>query len=94
MEINNFSQYLEDLCRRHVDLLHDTKGIHFLDMNDKMNTGIDSQLCYPCVIMEKNSYKYSGEEGSYNKERDHLLFVISFHILVRAKKKSVTQSES
>lgn len=76
MEINNFSQYLEDLCSRHVDLQHGLKGVHFVDLNDKKNTSIDSELCYPAVVMEKASYKYSGEEIAYTKDRDYLIFVM------------------
>lgn len=75
-EIKDFTAYLEHLCRRHVDIRHEYDGKHFVNMNDKVISGNDSQLCYPCVLLEKDAYKYDGQEGAFVKDRDYMIFVM------------------
>lgn len=76
MGITNFSQYLEDLCRRHVDIRHGVDGVHFIDSEDEKNTSLDSVLCYPAVILSKGSYHYTGDAVHYGKEHEYMLFVV------------------
>ncbi len=76
MEITNFNEYLEELCRRHIDIRHEENGVHFVDSEDKKDTSLDSVLCYPAVILSKGSYHYNGDAVRYAKEHEYMLFVV------------------
>lgn len=76
MDITNFSQYLEDLCCRHIDIRHQVDGVHFVDSEDEKDTSLDSVLCYPAVILSKGSYHYTGDSIRYGKEHEYMLFVV------------------
>lgn len=77
MEITNFSQYIEQLCRRHVDVRHEELGQkHFLCSTDEMTTSLDSRLCYPAVILTKGSYRYDGADGGLSKDYDYNLLIV------------------
>lgn len=77
MEITNFSEYIEHLCRRHVDVRHEANGEkHFLCSTAEMETSLDSVLCYPAVILAQGSYHYDGSDGSYHKSYDYNLLVV------------------
>lgn len=75
-EIKTFGDYLENLSTRHIDIKHSKEEMHYVDTRDEKNNSIDSTLCYPCVLLEKNSYKYVGSHISYQKDRDYLLFIL------------------
>lgn len=75
--ITNFSEYLEHLCTRHIDIRHDPSGeIHFIDSQSEKETSEDSVLCYPAVIIEKGHYQYTGSEVAMNKGYDYMIFVL------------------
>lgn len=76
MEITNFNQYLEDLCRRHIDIGHEVDGIHFVDSENEKDTALDSLLRYPAVILSKGAYHYTGDTVRYGKEHEYMLFVV------------------
>lgn len=76
MGVTNFSQYLEDLCRRHVDIRHEVDGVHFVDSEDEKGTSLDSVLRYPAVILSKGSYHYTGDAVRYGKDYEYMLFVV------------------
>lgn len=77
MSITNFSEYMADLCRRHVDIRHDPAGeIHYVDSGAEKDMTQDSVLCYPAVILERGQYQYTGSEGAMSKEYDYMIFVV------------------
>lgn len=73
-----FSEYIENLAQRHVDIRHKENGeVHFLSSEREKHTSLDSVLHYPAVIVDRGSgYGYGGVPGAYQKERDYLLFVV------------------
>lgn len=76
MDITNFSQYIEDLCRRHIDVKHEVDGVHFVDSEGEKDTSLDNVLCYPAVILSKGSYHYTGDTVRYGKDYEYMLFVL------------------
>lgn len=73
-----FTEYIESLAERHVDIRHKKNGeIHFLSSERKKHTALDSVLHYPAVIVDRGSgFGYGGDPGAYRKDRDYLLFVM------------------
>lgn len=73
-----FTEYIESLTERHVDIRHKKNGeIHFLSSEQKKHTALDSLLHYPAVIVDRGSgFGYGGDPGAYRKNRDYLLFVM------------------
>lgn len=76
MDITNFSQYIEDLCRRHIDIKHEVDGVHFVDSEGEKDTCLDSVLCYPAVILSKGSHHYTGDAVRNGKDYEYMLFVL------------------
>ena len=76
MEITSFNEYLEDLCRRHIDIRHEENGVHFVDSEEEKETSLDSVLCYAAVILSKGSFQYNGDDVRYGKEHEYMLFVV------------------
>lgn len=76
MAISNFSEYLEDLCKRHVDVKHSPTAKHFVDSEAEKDTSEDTTLCYPAVILSKGSFAYSGSPDAYTKGYSYNLFVL------------------
>lgn len=73
-----FSEYLENLAERHVDIRHKADGeVHFLSSEREKHTALDSVLHYPAVIVDRGSgFGYAGSPGAYRKDRDYLVFVL------------------
>lgn len=77
MNITNFSEYMADLCRKHIEIRHDPEGdTHFVDSEAEKDMAQDSVLCYPAVIIERGHYQYIGSEVSMSKEYDYMIFVV------------------
>lgn len=76
MEIINFNQYLEDLCRRHIDIRHDYDGLHFVDSESEKDTSLDSVLRYPAVILSKSTFQYTGDDIRFGKDREYMIFIV------------------
>ena len=73
-----FSEYIENLAERHVDIRHkENDEVHFLSSEREKHTALVSVLHYPAVILDRGSgFGYGGGPGAYRKERDYLLFVV------------------
>lgn len=73
-----FSEYIENLAARHIDIRHNKNGeVHFLSSEREKHTVLDSLLHYPAVIVDRGSgFSYAGSPGAYQKGRDYLLFVL------------------
>ncbi len=73
-----FSEYIEKLAERHVDIRHkENDEVHFLSSEREKHTALDSVLHYPAVIVDRGSgFGYGGVPGAYKKDRDYLLFVV------------------
>lgn len=73
-----FADYIENLATRHVDIKHDPQNaIHFLSSESKKHTSIDSELCYPALILDRgNGFSFSGSPGAYFKDRMYILFIL------------------
>ena len=75
---NDFSEYIEKLAERHVDIRHkENDEVHFLSSEREKHTALDSVLHYPAVIVDRGSgFGYGGNPGAYRKDRDYLLFIV------------------
>lgn len=75
---NDFSEYIENLAERHVDIRHkENDEVHFLSSEREKHTALDSVLHYPAVIVDRGSgFGYGGNPGAYRKDRDYLLFIV------------------
>lgn len=73
-----FTEYIENLSERHIDIRHNPKGeVHFLSSEREKHTALDSVLHYPAVILDRGSgFGYGGAPGAYRKDRSHLLFIL------------------
>lgn len=73
-----FSEYIEKLAERHVDIRHkENDEVHFLSSEREKHTALDSVLHYPAVIVDRGSgFSYGGNPGAYRKDRDYLLFIV------------------
>lgn len=73
-----FSEYIENLAERHVDIRHNVNNeIHFLSSEREKHTALDSVLHYPAIIVDRGSvFGYGGNPGAYQKDRDYLLFIL------------------
>lgn len=73
-----FSEYIENLAERHVDIRHkENDEVHFLSSEREKHTALDSVLHYPAVIVDRGSgFGYGGNPGAYRKDRDYLLFIV------------------
>ena len=73
-----FSEYIEYLAVRHVDIRHkENDEVHFLSSEREKHTALDSVLHYPAVIVDRGSgFGYGGNPGAYRKDRDYLLFIV------------------
>lgn len=73
-----FSEYMENLAERHVDIRHKENGeVHYLSSEREKHTALDSVLHYPAVILDRGlGFGYGGVPGAYRKDRDYLLFVL------------------
>ena len=51
-----FSEYIENLAERHVDIRHkENDEVHFLSSEREKHTALDSVLHYPAVIVDRGS---------------------------------------
>lgn len=73
-----FSEYIENLAERHVDIRHKKNDeVHFFSSEREKHTALDSVLHYPAVILDRGSgFGYGGGPGAYRKGRNYLLFVV------------------
>ena len=73
-----FSEYIEKLAERHVDIRHkENDEVHFLSSEREKHTALDSVLHYPAVIVDRGSgFSYGGNPGAYRKDRAYLLFIV------------------
>ena len=64
-----FSEYIENLAERHVDIRHkENDEVHFLSSEREKHTALDSVLHYPAVIVDRGSgFGYGGNPGAYEK---------------------------
>ena len=75
--VNNFQEYIEELCRRHVDLQHEKDGIvHFVNMNEQLLNDLESRVGFPVVMMEREYFKYDGMPGNNYKENEYNLLIL------------------
>lgn len=74
-----FFDYIENLASRHVDIQHDPKNaVHFLSSESSKHTAMDSELCYPAIIVDRGAgFSFSGGAGSYYRDSLYVLLIIS-----------------
>lgn len=63
MVLQELSNYIEDLCRRHIKIKHGSKECHFVNLNDdKKQTGLAQRLHYPGVYFSTSGYRLQGND--------------------------------
>ena len=61
MVLQELSDYIEGLCRRHQDVLHSDEACHYVNFNDdKKQTSLAEEMRYPGVMFETSGYRFSG----------------------------------
>lgn len=88
--INDFSDYIEDLCVRHPDILHCQQEKHFVSSKTEKDTSIDSTLHYPAISLDKGDFRYKGDSGAFRKEYQYMLLVID-HVSDTGDHKQIRQ---
>ena len=58
-----FSEYLEDLCRRHRLVKHSDDEVHFSDLADDAQNKYAHSMNYPCVVLDEGDFDIRGAEG-------------------------------
>lgn len=76
--MNKFSEYIKYLAENHQAIRHeDNVHVHFLSSDDSKHTCIDSELCYPAVIIDKGvGYNFSGSAVAYFRDNIYQLFIV------------------
>lgn len=63
MVLQELSNYIEDLCRRHILIKHGSEERHFVNLNDdKKQTGLAQELRYPAVYFSTSGYRLQGTD--------------------------------
>ena len=71
-QLSDFTEYTENLCVKHVDILHvvdDEDHKHFIELNDEQQLQDAKSFCYPLVTMDKLTISYNGQQDSTLKNR-------------------------
>lgn len=78
--LENFTLYLEDLCRKHTSIKHTDKKKHFVRLgSDEMLQEGKVDIFYPVVTLDKLTNSYSGLEDSLRKSR-HVEMLFLDHV--------------
>jgi hypothetical protein len=68
MVLQALSDYIENLCRRHQEVLHTDDECHYVNLNDdKKQTSLADEMHYPGVMFETSGYRFSGTGGDLVK---------------------------
>ena len=61
MILQNLSDYIETLCRKHQDIRHSDTECHYVNLNDdKKQTFLAENMRYPAVMFETSGFRLSG----------------------------------
>lgn len=69
--LDDFTQYIENLCKKHTEILHnpEEEKNHFVELSsDHMMTNLKS-LLFPFITIDKVSITYTGLEDGISKNR-------------------------
>lgn len=78
--IDQFTEYIEDLCRKHTSIKHTSNRKHFVRLAvDEMLQESKANIYYPVVTMEKLTNTYTGQEDSFRKNR-HIELMFLDHL--------------
>lgn len=50
------SDYIEQLCRTHKDIMHQDDEMHFTDLADEEQNGYAHKMHYPCVVLDDGDF--------------------------------------
>ncbi len=67
--LDDFTQYVENLCRKHVEIKHSDDDCHFLQLNDDQQFQELKNITFPMVTLDKLTVSYTGSEDSTRKSR-------------------------
>ena len=67
--LEDFSAYIETLCREHSEILHASDDRHFMELNDQQQFVQSKVLRFPLVTLEKLNISYTGQNDGMRKNR-------------------------
>ena len=67
--LSDFTTYICNLCRAHVELKHTSSSKHFIELNSNEQMENQRQAVYPLVAMEKLTVSYTGLNDAVRKSR-------------------------
>ena len=68
MVLQDLSNYIEDLCRRHILIKHGSREHHFVNLNDdKKQTALAQELHYPAVYFSTSGYRLQGTDTAMKR---------------------------
>jgi len=68
MVLQELSNYIEDLCRRHILIKHSSSERHFVNLNDdKKQTALAQELHYPAVYFSTSGYQLQGTDTAMKR---------------------------
>lgn len=67
--LNEFSKYIEDLCRSHTVINHSDEETHFLELGNDQQLQKQKRLYTPCVTLEKLENSYSDQSDNIRKKK-------------------------
>ena len=66
--LDNFTDYISSLCKKHVEICHSEEESHFVELNSDSQLKTPNQS-YPVVTLDKLEITYSGPEDATRKQR-------------------------
>lgn len=67
--LDDFTSYIENLCRKHVVIKHTDEDCHFIQLNDDQQFQDLKSMTFPIVSLDKLTISYTGSEDSTRKSR-------------------------
>ncbi|GAB6122280.1 hypothetical protein [Dysgonomonas termitidis] len=78
--LDDFTEYIENLCRKHVLIKHSAEKKHFVRLdNDELLQEGKANIYYPVVTMEKLTVSYTSQPDNFRKSR-HVELMFLDHI--------------
>lgn len=94
MVLQELSNYIEDLCRRHIKIKHGSKECHFVNLNDdKKQTGLAQRMRYPGVYFSTSGYRLQGADTDMKRMHTCRLEVL-YHVTDTADYAQIEQRVS
>lgn len=63
--MDKFSEYIEDLCRKHTAVRHSECECHFSNLLSDFDNKLKRVMHYPCVGIDTEGFRIDGSSGNF-----------------------------